>query len=353
MTSEPLQVEPRVTPSAPRSGILSLAPDKRALRARIVIGVLAVGVAWASLPFLAGLLGAVVLAVLLAPVHRRMAPRLGPRRAAFLLAMASALLLAAPIAVVLAWVISHAPRLLEQVVASAAFARLTDLRVGPLDVGAQIAEGGRTVVAWGSTRLVNAAAGMTRTVLNLLLAAVGLYYLLPDGPALWRRLRALIPFSAEGADHLAERFTSVTEAAILGIIATAIAQGLTIGLGVWVVGLPNPLLWGALTAGVSVLPILGSALVWIPGVVVLLLSQRPGAALALGLIGAIVASNVDNLIRPVIYRRVSGLHPMAGLLGAFAGVELFGLLGLVLGPLAIAYCLELIRLYEMEYGPAP
>ena len=76
------------------------------------------------------------------------------------------------------------------------------------------------------------------------------------------------------------------------------------------------------------------------------------AALALGLIGAIVASNIDNVIRPVIYRRVSGLHPMAGLLGAFAGVELFGLLGLVLGPLAIAYCLELIRLYEMEYGAA-
>ena len=74
MTSDKLQVEPRVTPAAPRSGILSLAPHQRALRARIVIGVLAAGVAWASLPFLAGLLGAVVLAALLAPLHRRMAP---------------------------------------------------------------------------------------------------------------------------------------------------------------------------------------------------------------------------------------------------------------------------------------
>jgi predicted PurR-regulated permease PerM len=353
MTSEPLQVEPRATPAAPRGGILSLAPHQRALRARIVIGVLAAGVAWASLPFLAGLLGAVVLAVLVAPLHRRMAPRIGPRRAALLLAIASALLLAAPLAFALAWLIGNAPRLLEQVVGSAAFARLPDLRIGPLDVGAQLAEAGRTVVAWGSRRLVGAAAGMTRTVLNLLLATVGLYYLLPDGPALWRRLRKLIPFSAEGSDHLAERFTSVTEAAILGIVVTAIAQALTIGLGVWIVGLPNPLLWATLTAVVSVLPILGSALVWIPGVVVLLLAERPGAALALGLIGLIVASNVDNVIRPVIYRRVSGLHPMAGLLGAFAGVELFGLLGLVLGPLAIAYCLELIHLYEMEYGAAP
>ena len=352
MPSERVQAEPSITPGDPRAGILSPPSDQRARRARIAIGILAAGVAWASLPFLAGLLGAVVLAVLLAPIYRRIAPRIGPRRAAMLLAFASALLLAAPVALLLVWVIGQAPRVLEQVLASDAFARLSDLRVGPVDVGAQLSGAGRAVVAWGSRTLVGAAAGVTRTTLNLLLAAVGLYYLLPDGPMLWRRVRAFIPFSSEGSDHLAERFMSVTEAAIVGIVVTAIAQGLTVGLGVWIVGLPNPPLWGVMTAVVSVLPILGSALVWVPGVAVLLLAERPGAALTLGLIGGLVASNVDNVIRPIIYRRVSGLHPMAGLLGAFAGVELFGLLGLVLGPLAIAYCLELIRLYEMEYGTA-
>jgi predicted PurR-regulated permease PerM len=325
----------------------------RSRRARITIGVLAVGVAWASLPFLAGLLGAIVLAVLLAPVYRAIAPRIGARRAALLLAVGSAVLLVAPIALVLASAIDEAPRVLQRVLASAAFARLSDLQLGPLNVGAQLAEAGRTVVTWGSARLVSTAAGVTRTVLNLLLAVVGLYYLLPEGPVLWRRLRTLIPFSAEGADHLAERFTSVTEAAVIGIVVTALLQGVTIGLGIWLVGLPNPLLWGGITAVVSVLPILGSALVWIPAVAVLLLAERPGAALVIGLIGAVVSSNVDNVVRPVIYRRVSGLHPMAGLLGAFAGVEMFGLLGLVLGPLAIAWCLELIRLYEREYGAAP
>jgi predicted PurR-regulated permease PerM len=187
-------------------------------------------------------------------------------------------------------------------------------------------------------------------VLNLQLADVGEYYLQPAGSALWQRQRLLIPFSSAGSDHLAQRFVTVTEAALLGILATSLSQGVTIGLGFWLVGLPNPLLWGAVTALVSVLPILGSSLVWVPATAVLLLSQRPGAALALGLIGAVVSSNVDNVIRPVIYRRVSGLHPMASLLGAFAGVEMFGLIGLVLGPLAIAYCLELISLYETEYG---
>jgi predicted PurR-regulated permease PerM len=322
----------------------------RSRRARIVIGVLVAGVAWASLPFLGGLLGAVVLAVLLAPPQRRLAPRIGARRSSLLLTVASAVLLVAPAALMLASIVQEAPRLLQRVLASAALARLSELRVGPLDVGAQLAEAGRSVLTWGSARLVIAAAGVTNAVLNLLLAVVGLYYLLPHGAAVWRRVRVFIPFSDGGVDHLAERFTSITEAALLGILVTALSQGLTVSLGFRVVGLPNPLLWGGVTALVSVLPILGSSLVWVPGVVVLVLSGRPGAALALGLIGGVIASNVDNVVRPVVYRRVSGLHPMASLLGAFAGVEMFGLIGLILGPLAIAYCLELVRLYEVEYG---
>ena len=325
-------------------------PWTRSRRARIVIVVLVAGVAWASLPFLGGLLSAVVLAVLLAPAQRRLAPRVGPRRSALVLTLASILLLVAPLALLLAASVQEAPRLLQRVLASAAFARLSELRVGPLDVGAQVADAGRDLVTWGSTRLVSAAAGVAHTVLNLLLAVVGLYYLLPNGAALWRRVRAFIPFSDTGVDHLAERFSSITEAALLGILATAVSQGLTVGLGFWIVGLPNPVLWGAVTGLVSVLPILGSAIVWVPAVAVLLLSGRPGAALALGLIGAVIVSNIDNVVRPVVYRRVSGVHPMASLLGAFAGVEMFGIIGLVLGPLAIAYCLELIRLYQMEYG---
>ena len=78
--------------------------------------------------------------------------------------------------------------------------------------------------------------------------------------------------------------------------------------------------------------------------------QRVVTSAAFALIGLVICSNVDNVIRPVIYKRVSGLHPMATIVGAFAGVELFGLVGLLIGPLALAYCVELYRLYESEYG---
>ena len=326
-----------------------LAVNVRARRARIVIGVFALAVAWGSLPFLSGLMGAVVLTVLVAPLYRRLAPHLGVRRSALLLTIGATLLLVAPAALVIMTAVQQGPPALQHAVESDAFARLGALQVGPLDVGAELEEIGRGLIAWFSARTVMIAGSLTRALLNLLLAVVGLYYLLPSGPTLWQRVRGFIPFSAQGTDQLADQFTSITEAALLGIVVTAISQGVTVGVAFALVGLPNAVLWGVMTGLVSVLPILGSAIIWVPGVVVLASSERPVAALVLALIGVVIASNIDNVIRPVVYRRVSGLHPMASLLGAFAGLELFGLLGLVLGPLAIAYCLELVRLYETEY----
>lgn len=322
----------------------------RARRARIIIAVLVTGVAWASLPFIAGLLGAVVLSVVATPIHRLIAPKMGERRSALLISFVFVLVLAAPAVLLLSMSIRRAPMALQGLLESAAFARLSGLRVGEMDVGAQIADIGRNMVTWGTSRAMAAAGSFTRVVLNLLLALVGLYYLLPNRTELWRRARAFIPFSHEGCERLAEQFASITEAAMLGIVVTAFSQGLTVGLGFWLVSLPNPVFWGSVTGLVSILPILGSALVWAPAVAVLLLDARPGAALGLALIGVIIASNVDNVIRLFIYRRVSGLHPMAALLGAFAGMKLLGLLGLVLGPLALAYCMELVHLYQVEYA---
>jgi predicted PurR-regulated permease PerM len=201
-----------------------------------------------------------------------------------------------------------------------------------------------------SARALSLFGGITRATLNLLLALLGLYYLLRSEGALWARVRPIIPFSRHGADALGQRFVRVTEATLLGILVTAVAQGLVVGFAFVAVGLPNALVWGVVTAMVSILPVLGSALVWGPGVIVLAANSRYGAALALLLTGVIVASNIDNVLLPVVYRHVSGLHPMATLIGAFSGIELLGLPGLLLGPLAIAYALELIRLYEEEYG---
>lgn len=328
--------------------------DSNGHRARLFIIALAVGVVIAIAPYIPGLLGACVLYVICRPPYRWLKKRIGNTAAALSLVAAAAILLVLPAAWLTIIVIEQAPAALRRVLTSDAFARLAAMSSGPVDIGAQITRAGEGIIAWVSREAVSRVGAITRGMLNLLLALVGLYYLLHSPHAIWARLRPMIPFSPARADVLRTRFFDVTEATVLGILATALAQSVTVGLGFWAVGLPNPVVWALVTAIASVLPVLGSALVWGPGVIVLAASGRYVAAGGLAFVGLVIASNIDNVIRPIIYRRRADVHPLVTLVGAFAGVERIGLVGLLLGPLAISYVFELVRLYEEEYGfPAP
>ena len=97
------------------------------------------------------------------------------------------------------------------------------------------------------------------------------------------------------------------------------------------------------------LPVVGSGLVWGPAAIVLALQGRPIAAIALAVWGVVVVGSVDNFIRPIIYRRYAEVHPLITLIGAIVGVSHFGLLGLLIGPLALSYLFELVRMYREEY----
>jgi predicted PurR-regulated permease PerM len=320
-------------------------------RAGLLIFVLAVAIVLSLLPFLSGLLGAAVLYVVFVGPYHRLARRINPGFAAALTLVAALLVIALPFTWVLGMLIDQAPDAVRSVQSSTLFARVGQLRIGNFLVGAELAKASGTIVSWLSGQLVVFVGSATSAVLNLVIAFFGLYYMLRSGPQLWVVSRGYIPFSPTTADALRDRFFSVTEATLLGTVLTAVMQGSLVGIGFWLVGLPNPFFWGTVTAFASILPVLGSALVWLPGVLVLLAQSRYGAAAIIAVIGGLVASNVDNLIRPLVYRRVSNIHPMITLVGAFAGVKYFGLLGLLLGPLAIAYLFALLQFYGLEYGP--
>ena len=120
-------------------------------------------------------------------------------------------------------------------------------------------------------------------------------------------------------------------------------------LGFWAAGLPNAALWGLVAVVFAILPVLGSGMVWGPGAIVLLLNHRPVAALLLALWGLVVVGNVDYVIRPMVARRFAHIHPLVTLVGALVGVPYFGILGLLVGPLAVSYFFELIGMYREEY----
>jgi len=319
-------------------------------RAGVLIFALAIGIIVALTPFLSGLLGAAVLYVICLKPYRWLARWSKPGIAASAILLAAILVIALPLTWLIGIVIDQAPDALRRVQSSGVYARVAALHIGTMPIGAQLAKASGDLVSWLSTQLIGFVGGATSAALNLVIAFFGLYYMLRSGPQMWAAARGYIPFSARTADALKDRFFGVTQATLLGTALVAVLQGALVGAGFWIVDLPNPLFWGTVTAFASILPVLGSGLVWLPGVLILVAQQRYPAAVILLVIGAGIASNVDNVIRPLVYRRVSNIHPMITLVGAFAGVRYFGLLGLLLGPLAIAYLFELLRFYREDYG---
>ena len=324
--------------------------DSRRDRAQLLLTVLGVAIAIAVLPLAAGLLGALVLFVAADPVHRRLASYIPRRVAAVIVVVATAVLIFLPAAWLLTIAIDRTPSALQQVRDNPALHRLSAIRIGDVDVGTHLVNAGGAIISWISAQAFRVIGGAVRGTLNAVVALFGLYFLLRAPKPLWRRVARWVPFSADGTSMLAHRFRQVTEATLLGTVLTAVLQGGVVAVGFAVTGLSDPWFWGVVTAVVSVLPVFGSALVWFPGAVALAAQGRYAAGATLAAIGALVASNIDNVMRPLVNRRVSNLHPMVTLVGAFAGVGMLGLPGILLGPLAITYFFELVALYRREYG---
>jgi predicted PurR-regulated permease PerM len=319
-------------------------------RAAVLILLSAIAVAVLVHPFLSGLLGALVLTVVASPVYHRIRVRQHPRLAAALVSVGVVVLVVAPGAALVLIALDQIPEAVRWIDQSGLRERVAELRLGGADVGGRIVEMADAGLSWLSWQMLTIAGGVIAATINLVIAVFGLYYLLLSGDTLWERARGALPFSAASADRLRERFRSVTHATILGTLSIAALQGTIAGIAFAVVGLPHALVWGVLTAFGAVVPVIGSGLVWIPATVLLLGMQRYGDAIAIGAIGAIVVANVDNLVRPLVYRRVSRIHPMITLVGAFAGIRYFGPLGVLFGPLGLAYFFEVLGLYRREYG---
>jgi predicted PurR-regulated permease PerM len=210
-----------------------------------------------------------------------------------------------------------------------------------------------TVQAWvieGSKRLFEQLAsfggvaflGAVGTVLSFTVMLFILFFIIRDGRAIAKLGAALVPLAPDRREELADRLSSVTRAVVRGTVVTAIVQGLLLGIAFAVVGLPAPVVFGVLGAVLSVVPFGGTALVWVPAVIVLMIqgSYTPaGILLAFG----VVVSSVDNFLKPLLISGQTVLPTLAVFIGVLGGLAAFGMIGLFLGPVVIALVLALIE----------
>jgi predicted PurR-regulated permease PerM len=324
--------------------------DTKHQRAAFIVVALGAALLWSLGPYATGIIGIPVLAVLFAPVHGWLVRlRLPSALAAAVVTLLGAVLLIVPGLLLAGLLINQAQQVAQSVLHSPILERLSSLQIRGIPIGPKLADaGGRIVEAIGSSAfgLVGTA---TRISLNLTISFFGLYYVLKHPGDVWLDARPYIPFSDQNIEKLGRRFKDVTISTVVGTGAVAAIHGAMLGLAFWVADLPNALFWGVVTMAFAILPVLGSGMIWGPAAVVLFMQGRVLPAVLLIIWGAGVMGSVDSFIRPVIYSRFSAIHPLITLIGAIGGVRYFGLLGLLVGPLALSYFFELIRMYREEY----
>jgi len=200
--------------------------------------------------------------------------------------------------------------------------------------------------------MVSVATSAGSGIMSAIVAIGALHFCLVNGDAIHRQLLAHSPLGRGRTRTLIETTHNMITASFYGVIAVAASQGVLLGLAAWAAGLPIPALWGIATAACSVLPLIGSALIWVPGTIVLLVEGKTGIAIGFLIWGALAVANADNFIRPLIVMAslpVSGLLVFIAILG---GMQAFGMIGLFVGPVTLAVGSALLKMLAEEVRAA-
>lgn len=321
--------------------------------AQVLIIALGIAVAIALWPYWTGLLGGPILYVIFDPVYRLLHRWLSARVAAALTVVFAVTAFILPGLALAGLVVGEASGVARDFGSGAYVERLSRVRIGGFEAGPTLVDLGRQLVSWVGASALGIVGTAARLALNLTIAMFGLFYLLIGSGNVWNAVAPYVPFTDRNVQRLRTRFRNVTNSTLIGTGLTAVIQGLLLGLTFWAMGLPRSLFWGVVTTVFSILPVVGSGLIWGPAAIYLALTERYGMAVALVAIGAVVIGSVDNVIRPLVYNRWAQIHPIVTLVGALAGIRFFGLVGLLIGPLALSYFFELIAIYREEHFPTP
>jgi predicted PurR-regulated permease PerM len=193
--------------------------------------------------------------------------------------------------------------------------------------------------------------GFSTFIAGFFFTLLSLYYLFKDGSRFFNGLKEIVPLPLKERDLLIQRFKDMIYATIYGGILIAIIQGILGGLFFWILGLPSPIFWGTAMALLSFIPIGGTALIWAPAGIILLIGGAVLKGFVLLGLGVFVISMVDNLLRPFFISTKTNIHPLLLFFAVLGGIQAFGLIGVVAGPLIATLFLALIEIYIQGIQP--
>ncbi|HEV2835665.1 MAG TPA: AI-2E family transporter [Pyrinomonadaceae bacterium] len=317
---------------------------------------------WLMLKPLAGVLEwAIVLVIVFYPVHKRLKSRLRrPGLSALISCLLVILIVVLPLTLLtlavaeeLGKVVPNLPAQLSQLTdrQTSAFGRIAqwiENRFGIDTLGTQafmIEQVKRSTafllgVSW--SLMGNIVGGIVKAFF----VVFTMYYLFRDGERIVDKLPAALPLRRQQAEAIIARTQQVVSASVYGVVTIAALQGLLGGMAFWLLGIPSPVLWAVLMAFVCMIPVAGSFLVWLPLAIYLMINGHWTKAIILIVWGAAVVSSIDNLLRPRLMRNQTRLHELFVFFSVLGGISLFGVLGIVLGPVVLAITLGLLQTFQ-------
>jgi predicted PurR-regulated permease PerM len=318
---------------------------------------------YVAFPFRTPLFLAVVIAAVLHDPLERLAFALKGRRtiASALMTLAVLVLIVAPFAALVSFVTRESASGLAYLRGTLGVSSVTDLRDATLPVPLQrmleILHVSREQVFDAAAKLVEIVqdsvpeivASGSRAVLATVIMLIALYFFLLEGARVVQWAWRVSPLDARQTQELTVEMRRVTRATVVGILATAVFQGLTAGAGYLFAGIPHAAFFGLLTAMVSFVPGVGTSLVWAPAATSLWVAGRPGAAAALAVYCLVVVVGAEQIGKPLLLRGQVQMHTGLIFLSLLGGLAMFGLLGILLGPLIVAFFLALVRIYERDF----
>ena len=332
----------------------------------LVIGITAAFL-WMVWAFVKTVVLAAILAGLFHPLYRRLYARFGERGwlAAMITVLFVLFVIVVPLALVLGLVASEALRL-----STAVAPRVEELVAHPNQLPtlleklpfyeyiapyrAQIlARGGELVGNLGRfavSSISATTAGTASAILQFFILLYTLFFLLIDGPGLLRKMTSFLPLREDEKEQVLGKFVSVTRATLRGTLVIGIVQGTLGGLSFWAAGIDGALFWGTVMVVLSVLPVVGGALVWVPAVIVMGVQGHWQSALGVALFNALIVGSVDNVLRPRLVGRDTEMHDLMILFSTLGGIAAFGPMGFIIGPILAAVFVTSWEIFGAAFG---
>ncbi len=201
-----------------------------------------------------------------------------------------------------------------------------------------------------SSFLIESLSSFTKLTVGVIFSSIimlyVMFYFLTMGDVLLEKILFFLPLNDHDEQRLLVRFTSVTRATIKGTLVIGVMQGTICGLAFAIASIEGPVFWGSVMAVMSVVPAFGTAIIWLPALIILALTGDFTGVIVLAVLCGLVAGNLDNIVRPRLVGKDTEMHDLFVLFGTLGGITMFGLLGIIIGPIVAALFITIWEIYE-------